>query len=144
MTKNDMDRPTVMLVNDSDKNARMKQSLELSGYCVLEAKDAHEAVEEAFDYTRRERPDVILLDLHQPQDGFNAVCRIRNGGGLGQVPIVLISNLQEASFYAEVLAAGCSEFVTRPVEFDQLKVLLEGLLPSFAEETKAKVHSARM
>src|SRR6266481_1009798 len=144
MTKNDMDRPTVMLVNDSDKNARMTQALELSGYCVLEAKDAHEAVEEAFDYTRRERPDVILLDLHEPEDGFNAVCRIRNGGGLGKVPIVLISNQQEASFYDEVLAAGCSKFVTRPVEFDQLKVLLDGLLPNYAEDRKVKVHSARM
>jgi len=139
-----MDRPTVMLVKDFDKNARIKQLLELNGYCVLEATDAHEAVEEAVDYTRRERPDVILLDLNQPQDGFNAVCRIRNGGGLGQVPIVLISNEQEASFYAEVLAAGCSEFVSRPVEFDQLKVLLEGLLPNFVEDRKAKVHSARM
>jgi CheY-like chemotaxis protein len=144
MTRNDTDRPTIMLVNDTGKNALMKQSLELNGYFVLEATDAHEAVEEAVDYTRRERPDVILLDLLQPQDGFNAVCRIRNGGGLGQVPIVLISNEQEASFYAEVLDAGCSEFVTRPVEFDQLKVLLEGLLPSFAEDRQAKVHSARM
>jgi CheY-like chemotaxis protein len=142
MAKRDPECPTVMLVNDSEKHTFMKQLLEGNGYCVLEATNAADAVEEAVDYTRRERPDLILIDLDLPQDGFHAVCLIRNGPELSRVPIVLLSDKQEPSYRAELLAAGCSACVAKPFEFDHLKYLMDGLLPHAAGVGKAIVRSA--
>jgi CheY-like chemotaxis protein len=137
------DCPTVMLVNDSDEHDLVME-LELNGYHVLEAANAWEAVEKAEDYTRRERPDIILIDLNQPQDGFSAVCLMRDGAELGRVPIVLLSTRQEAGYYTEAIAAGCSECIAKPVEFARLKNLLDRLLSNFSEELKANARSTVM
>ena len=142
MAKRDPECPTVMLVNDSDRLTFMKQLLEGNGYCVLEATNAADAVEEAVDFTRRDRPDLILIDLDQPQDGFSAVCLIRNGQELSRVPIVLLSDQQEPRYRAELLAAGCSACVARPFKFDHLKHLMDRLLPYTSGVGKAIVRSA--
>jgi CheY-like chemotaxis protein len=142
MAKRDPECPTVMLVNDSDSHTFMKQLLEGNGYCVLEAANAADAVDEAVDFTRRDRPDLILIDLDLPQDGFSAVCLIRNGPELSRVPIVLLSDQQEPGYRAELLAAGCSECVAKPFEFDHLKHLMDGLLPNTSGVGKAITRSA--
>ena len=122
--KNDQ-RPTVLVVEDFEDNRfMMRRLLEMSGYRVVEAVNGQQAVETA----RRERPDIILMDLSLPMlDGLAATRRIRELDRLSRVPIVAVSAHDSADFHAEALAAGCDEYVTKPIDFDHLVQLLNRL-----------------
>src|SRR5688572_19728616 len=117
---------TVMVVEDFEDNRfMMRRLLEMSGYRVLEAINGEEAVELA----HRERPHLILMDLSLPQlDGLAATRRIREHADLRNVPIVAVSAHDTADFHADALAAGCNDYVTKPIDFDQLEELLDRLL----------------
>lgn len=119
--------PVVMVVEDFEDNRfMMRRLLEMSGYRVLEAINGEEAVELA----HRERPQLILMDLSLPQlDGLAATRRIRQHADLREVPIVAVSAHDTADFHADALAAGCNDYVTKPIDFDQLEALLSRLLP---------------
>jgi two-component system, cell cycle response regulator DivK len=118
-------RPTVLVVEDFEDNRfMMRRLLEMSGYRVVEAINGQQAVEAA----RRERPSIILMDLSLPMlDGLAATRRIREHDGLSRVPIVAVSAHDSADFHAEALAAGCDEYVTKPIDFDHLVQLLNRL-----------------
>jgi CheY-like chemotaxis protein len=124
--------PTVMVVEDFEDNRfMMRRLLEMSGYRVLEAVNGEEAVELA----RRERPGLILMDLSLPQlDGLAATRRIRQYPELRDVPIVAVSAHDTADFHADALAAGCNDYVTKPIDFDQLEALLNHLLPKSSKQ----------
>jgi len=117
---------TVLVVEDFEDNRfMMRRLLEMSGYRVVEAVNGQEAVETA----QRERPDLILMDLSLPLlDGLAATRRIRQQDGLSKVPIVAVSAHDTADFHADALAAGCNEYVTKPIDFDQLEGLLSRLI----------------
>jgi CheY-like chemotaxis protein len=116
---------TVMVVEDFEDNRfMMRRLLEMSGYRVVEAINGQEAVDKA----QRELPDLILMDLSLPLlDGLAATRRIREQEELKKVPIVAVSAHDTADFHAEALAAGCNEYVTKPIDFDQLESLLSRL-----------------
>jgi two-component system, cell cycle response regulator DivK len=118
---------TVLVVEDFEDNRfMMRRLLEMSGYRVLEAINGEEAVEMA----ERERPGLILMDLSLPLlDGLAATRRIRQCEELRDVPIVAVSAHDTADFHADALAAGCNDYVTKPIDFDQLEALLRRLLP---------------
>jgi CheY-like chemotaxis protein len=118
-------RRVVLVVEDFEDNRfMMRRLLEMSGYRVVEAVNGNQAVEAAAS----ERPDIILMDLSLPMlDGLAATRRIRTQDGLGKVPIVAVSAHDSADFHAEALAAGCNEYVTKPIDFDQLVQLLDRL-----------------
>ena len=117
---------TVLVVEDFEDNRfMMRRLLEMSGYQVVEAVNGEQAVEKAVD----ERPDLILMDLSLPKlDGLAATRRIRQQEGLARVPIVAVSAHDTTDFHADALAAGCNEYVTKPIDFDQLEALLKKLL----------------
>lgn len=117
---------TIMVVEDFEDNRfMMRRLLEMSGYRVVEAENGQQAVELA----RRELPNLILMDLSLPVlDGLAATRRIREHAELRTVPIVAVSAHDTADFHADALAAGCNEYVTKPIDFDQLDDLLGRLL----------------
>ena len=117
---------TILVVEDFEDNRfMMRRLLEMSGYRVVEAVNGEQAVEAA----ERERPDLILMDLSLPKlDGLAATRRIREQNGAARVPIVAVSAHDTTDFHADALAAGCNEYVTKPIDFDQLEELLTRLL----------------
>ena len=121
-------RPRVLLVEDSEDNRfMMKRLLEMSGYEVIEAVNGEQAVNTA----QTMQPDLILMDLSLPRvDGLAATRRIRRLPALKNVPIVVVSAHDTADFHAEALASGCNEYVTKPIDFGQLELLLKRLVPS--------------
>ena len=126
MAERDGVGPTVLVVEDFEDNRfMMRRLLEMSGYRVVEAVNGEQAVEAA----ERENPDVILMDLSLPKlDGLAATRRIRERDGMGRVPIVAVSAHDTSDFHADALAAGCNEYMTKPIDFDQLEGLLKRLL----------------
>ncbi len=113
---------TILVVEDFEDNRfMMRRLLEMSGYHVIEAINGQEAVTMA----ERERPHLILMDLSLPQiDGLAATRQIRQLAGLATVPIIAISAHDTSDFRKDALAAGCNEYLTKPVDFDRLESLL--------------------
>jgi two-component system cell cycle response regulator DivK len=119
---------TIMVVEDFEDNRfMMRRLLEMSGYRVVEAVNGEQAVELA----QRERPHLILMDLSLPLlDGLAATRRIRQHEELKRVPIIAVSAHDTSDFHADALAAGCNDYVTKPIDFEQLESLLSRLLPA--------------
>jgi two-component system cell cycle response regulator DivK len=121
-------RPTVLVVEDYD-DARELMSiwLEGSGYRVVQARDGAEAVEAA----RRECPDLVIMDMSLPTlDGLSATAAIRRIEELCHVPVIACSANDVQEWADKALAAGCNDFVSKPVDFAALEKALKRLLPS--------------
>ncbi len=116
----------VLLVEDTEDNRfMMRRLLEMSGYAVVEARNGEEAVRIA----KEKRPQIILMDLSLPIiDGLAATRRIRQLPELENVPIVAVSAHDTADFHSEALAAGCNSYITKPIDFSELEVLIGRLL----------------
>ncbi len=117
---------TVLLVEDTEDNRfMMRRLLEMSGYHVIEATNGEEAVRLADS----ERPDLILMDLSLPViDGLAATRAIRKLAGCKDTPIVAVSAHDTSDFQGEALAAGCNSYITKPIDFSQLEILIARLL----------------
>lgn len=116
-----------LLVEDfEDSRFMMRRLLELAGYAVVEASDGEQAVALAL----REKPALILMDLSLPKlDGLAATRQIRQSKAVGDTPIVAISAHDSPETRTEALDAGCNEYVTKPIDFDQLGALVKRFLP---------------
>lgn len=117
----------VLLVEDvEDARLFMRLELEEHGFIVVEAADGRTAV----DLATKESPDVILMDLSLPtMDGFSATKLIRKKSAkLEKVPIIAVTAHHEADFRTGAQASGFDAYVTKPIEINSLKELINGLL----------------
>jgi two-component system cell cycle response regulator DivK len=120
--------PTILVVEDyEDIRTLIRAWLEGRGYRVVEAHDGAAAVEIA----RRECPDIVLMDMSMPnEDGITATQRIHQIEELCDVPIVACSAHAAQEWADKALAAGCAEYLMKPIDFIALDEIQERLLPS--------------
>jgi len=120
-----------LLVEDfEDSRFMMRRLLEMAGYAVIEASDGEQAVALAIS----EQPELILMDLSLPKlDGLAATRQIRLYEEARNTPIVAISAHDSPESRTEALAAGCDEYVTKPIDFDQLGEVLKHFLSAERE-----------
>jgi CheY-like chemotaxis protein len=118
--------PTVLVVEDFDDfRFMLRLRLELSNYRVVEAANGCEAVEVA----QRERPSLVVMDLCLPVlDGFAATRQMRDQPSLHDVPIVALTAHGTSDYRNKAAAAGCNEFLTKPLNFERLQEVMTGLL----------------
>lgn len=112
----------ILVVDDDARNMMfMRSLLSNEGYQLFEASNGEEAVETA----ERENPDVILLDVMMPvMDGFEACRRIRAHPKLNQVPIILLTALDDRDSRLEGLEAGADDFLSKPFDSTELLIRL--------------------
>lgn len=124
--KRKVEPPTVLLVEDTEDNRfMMRRLLEMTGYRVVEAMNGEEAVKLA----EAESPDLILMDLSLPViDGLAATRLIRKLPDLEGTPIIAVSAHDTSDFQSEAIDAGCNSYVTKPIDFNELEVLIAQLL----------------
>jgi CheY-like chemotaxis protein len=117
---------TILLVEDTaDVRTMMRVMLETRGFTVKETADGLEALE----VVRREMPDAILLDMSLPgADGYQTARLIRQLPGCKDLPIIACTAYNRWEWRAKSISAGCTAFVPKPVDFDQLNALLLRLL----------------
>lgn len=118
-----------------DDNAVVLKSLTLklkaNGYEVVTAADGSEAVGAA----RREKPDLILLDINFPPDvahgggvvwdGFKIIDWLNRIDIAKKVPIVVITGGDAAKFKDRALAAGAVGFFQKPIDNEQLLATIQ-------------------
>jgi CheY-like chemotaxis protein len=120
----------VLLVEDyQDIREMMRMLLSSYGYDVVEASDGYRAVELAVE----RRPDLILMDMAMPVlDGLDSVRAMRQHEGLADVPILAVTAYGD--FYDQrALDAGCTDVLHKPLDFEQLRPIVQRYLGAEAE-----------
>jgi signal transduction histidine kinase/CheY-like chemotaxis protein/HPt (histidine-containing phosphotransfer) domain-containing protein len=114
----------VLVVEDGVENREfLMLVLSHAGLIVREAEHGKAGVERA----SRERFDLVLMDMQMPiMDGFTAT-RLMREQGL-QVPIIALTANAMKGAEQDVMAAGCSGFLIKPIEIDHLMETLAALL----------------
>ena len=119
-------RGRILIVEDTrDTRALLKAVFEAEGYEVLEAADGIEAVEGAL----AELPDAIIMDMSLPRiDGNTAVKIIRREPALRSTPVIACTAHNKWEWRGKAIVAGCDAFITKPIDFAQLRAVLTQLL----------------
>ena len=121
-----MARQTVLVVDDeADILELLDYNLSRQGYAVVRAADGEEALAAA----RRQRPDLIVLDLMLPRLDGLSVCRALKGdAGLKAVPIVMLTARGEEADIVTGLELGADDYVTKPFSPRVLLARLKAVL----------------
>lgn len=119
---------TIMVVDDTEGVRRViSMQLRTLNYRVLEAKSGLEALE----LMKRERPALILMDINMPDvDGLQTTRMIRRTEGISTIPIIGLSAHHGSEMRDIALDAGCNEFATKPLDFNELAEIVSKHLES--------------
>jgi len=122
-------RPMRILVAD-DEPANvdlLAEILAAEGYAVETARDGRDAVDKALAVP----PDLVVMDVNMPRlDGLEACRLLKAEDSTHLVPIVLVTGLSAREDRIRGLRAGCDDFLTKPVDVEQLLARTRNLLRS--------------
>ena len=108
----------ILLVEDNEMNRDMlARRLERKGYEVTCAVDGPEGIAKAVS----QAPDIILMDVALgDMDGWEATAAIRRNPATSKIPVIALTAHASREDQAKARAAGCDDFLTKPVDRDQL------------------------
>ncbi len=112
---NETKKGKVVVIDDDPINIKLLRTvLESKGnYIVHDAVDAVEGFKKAHEC----RPDVILMEIQMSGiDGLSATWIIKSESSLKDIPIVAVSANAMDGAEQEALAAGCSGYITKPID----------------------------
>jgi CheY-like chemotaxis protein len=123
----------VLLAEDNLVNQKVAvRFLEKRGHSVVLA----ESGKKAFDAWRTQAFDIILMDVQMPEmDGFEATSRIREQekSTSQHIPIIALTAHAMVGDRERCLAAGMDDYVSKPINAEDLFAAIERLLPVAAE-----------
>ncbi|HEV7306117.1 response regulator transcription factor [Ensifer sp.] len=130
-------RDIVLLVDDSPEALGfLTEALEKSGYSVLIATSGNAALSIA----ERITPDVILLDAVMPGlDGFETCRRLKANAAVGQTPVLFMTGLTETEHVVRALEAGGVDYLTKPINIDELRARIRVHLSNARSAQSARV-----
>jgi signal transduction histidine kinase len=102
----------ILVVDDNRLNrVRLQHDLHLQGFEVAQAEDGQQALERL----RAEAFDVVLLDILMPVlDGFQTLAEIKRDATLRDVPVIVISALDEIDSAVRCIEMGAEDYLTKP------------------------------
>jgi two-component system, cell cycle response regulator DivK len=116
----------ILLVEDDEMNRDMlTRRLQRRGYEVSIAVDGEQGVTAA----QTQSPDLILMDMSLPVlDGWETTRRLKAAPETKAIPVIALTAHAMSGDRDKAIAAGCDDFETKPVEFDNLLAKMEALL----------------
>ncbi len=121
-----MPESTLILIVDDDPRGRaaLESTLATEGYRVEQAANGEEAIACA----RRLQPDVVLLDVMMPDmDGFDVCKVLRSDPRTAEVPIILVTALDDRDALLQGIDAGADELITKPFNRLELRTRLRSI-----------------
>ena len=117
--KEENEADTILIAEDMDSNFELLNAILSSTYNLIRARDGIEAVSLFND----KKPDLILMDIKMPNmDGLDATRIIRELSP--NIPIIALSAYAYKQDTEEALAAGCNDFLAKPLSVAKLKLIL--------------------
>ena len=120
------------------------------GYDVEVVYDGQDALSEAM----QKEYDLFLLDVNMPKKSGYEVCEtLKNNQQNSEIPVIFLTGLKDEESKIKGLQAGANDFLTKPVNIDELHLRVENMLKlhryskmlkNYNEELEAKVKSKTM
>jgi PAS domain S-box-containing protein len=119
--------PVILLAEDNEINVEsMSAFLTAQGYQVRVATDGDAVLELA----RECRPNLILMDVQMPgMDGLEVTRHLRSDAELAQTPIIAVTALAMSGDRDRCLAAGATDYLSKPLRLRELAQRIEAHLP---------------
>ncbi len=119
---------TILIVEDETDTAEMfSEMLRLSGYQPLKT----HAGDSAITLLARQKPDALLLDLMMPGNtGLDVLRYVRGNPSLKAMPVIVVSAKGLPTDIKEGIDAGATEYLTKPVSYQDLKLAVDHSLHS--------------
>jgi two-component system cell cycle response regulator DivK len=117
----------ILVIEDQEDNRQIvRDLLSASGYELSEAITGEEGVA----FAKRDRPDLILMDIQLPGiDGYEATRRIKADAELRHIPIIVVTSYALSGDDQKAFAAGCDGYVTKPFSPRLLLAKIREYLP---------------
>ncbi|ADZ68845.1 response regulator transcription factor [Polymorphum gilvum] len=137
MTNGVPERDIVLVVDDSPETLGfLTQALERSGVTVLVATSGQAALSVA----ERVTPDMVLMDAVMPEmDGFETCRRIKTRPALQHVPVIFMTGLSETEHVVHALESGGVDFLTKPINIDELQARIRVHLANARQVQSARI-----
>ncbi|HEY6945023.1 MAG TPA: response regulator transcription factor [Candidatus Acidoferrum sp.] len=122
-----MNAANILVVDDEPQIRRvLRSTLSTQGYVITEAKTGEEALESL----RKERPDLVLLDVNMPGMGGVAACReIRRAS---DAPIIMLTVRNAERDKVAALDAGADDYVVKPFGIEELLARIRSALRRYS------------
>ncbi|WP_005035385.1 response regulator [Holophaga foetida] len=113
----------ILLVEDNEMNRDvLSRLLKRRGYELFFAEDGESAIQMTLELA----PDLILMDISLPKmDGNEATQHLRAQSACAHLPIIALTAHAMASDRDKAMAAGCTDYETKPVDFPRLLEKIE-------------------
>lgn len=119
--------PKILVVDDTEDNLDFLEfALKRKPFTMLRAVNGMECLAIA----KKSRPDIILLDIQMPvMDGFETLERLKSDPSTSQIPVIFLTAQRKDPLSIERgLELGADEFLTKPIDTDELLVRVRMLL----------------
>ena len=119
-------QPVILVVDDNQQNLELLQAyLEDVDCTTVTAKDGLEAL----DAVSNEPPDLILLDVMMPKmSGFEVCKRLKNDPKTTDIPIIMVTALNEFGDIERGIDSGTDDFLSKPVNKLELLTRIKTML----------------
>jgi len=123
---NDDKTPVILVVDDNQQNLELLQAyLEDIDCQTIPAKDGREAL----DIVAQDPPDLILLDVMMPNiSGFEVCKRLKNDPTTTDIPIIMVTALNEFGDIERGIDCGTDDFLSKPVNKLELLTRVKTML----------------
>jgi len=124
---NDIIPTKVLIVDDNEQNVELLQAYmeEISGIQTTTAANGIEAL----DAVASNPPDLVLLDIMMPKmSGFEVCKQLKGDATTRDIPIIVITALNETSDYERGMESGADDFLTRPLNRNELLARVRSIL----------------
>ncbi|MGE5479326.1 MAG: response regulator [Chloroflexota bacterium] len=124
-----MRKPFILVVDDNKITTKLlRRYLEANGY---EAKEAYDGVD-CLEKVEEKAPDAIVLDVMMPRmDGYETVRRLKEQAHTKQIPVVIVTALNDVANQLKSIEAGADDFLSKPIE-EKLLIAKVKLLSSLS------------
>jgi two-component system cell cycle response regulator len=118
--------PIILIVDDEPHGQKTLESLLIGrGYQLIFASEGQEAYTQALTHM----PDLILLDVMMPvMDGYEVCRRLRANPAVAEVPVLMITALDDMASRLQGLEAGADDFITKPFNRSELRTRVQTIV----------------
>ncbi|MDM8520560.1 response regulator [Anaerolineales bacterium HSG6] len=119
-------KSTILIVDDNEYGRDILRRLLIAkGYQLAFAANGVEALNKAAQLV----PDLVLLDVMMPgMDGFEVCRRLRKDAVLADIPIIMLTAMDEPNARVQGLEVGADDFITKPFDRDELRARVQTII----------------
>ncbi len=118
-----MKKETILIVDDDTAHRTMLKANLTDDFDIIEAEDGDEVLAILADHN----PDLILLDLKMRRQGGLATLTAMKQAGC-YLPVIVITAFSSVDSAVAAMKEGASDYITKPIDIDELKILINKAL----------------